>query len=80
MRSTTVDLSKFSIPHFRVPTIASIIGDMDQPLEHGPRTSDADGEEMEIVAQEAALMNLMEVERANISASPRSADIGAAVR
>ena len=80
MRSTTINLSKFSSPHFHIPTIASIIGDMDQPLEHGPRTSEADGVEMEIITQEAALTNIMDVERANISTSPRSAEIGAIVR
>ena len=36
VNSNVTDLSQFSIPNFRMPTIASIIGDMGQPLEHGP--------------------------------------------
>ena len=36
MTSTVGHLSRFSTPRFRVPTITSIIGDMDRPLDHGP--------------------------------------------
>ena len=32
---------RFTTPRFRVPTMASIIGDMDKPLEHGPTAEEA---------------------------------------
>ena len=34
--------SRFSAPNFRVPTIASIVGDMGEPLAHGLRGGDQD--------------------------------------
>ena len=46
-------MSRFSIPNFRVPTLASIVGDMDQSLEHGPSPEeDADAWEIESASQQ----------------------------
>lgn len=39
--------SKFSIPNFHVPTTASIVGDMGEPLEHGLSDIEDDRTEQE---------------------------------
>ena len=45
------------MPNFRVPTIASIVGDMDQPLEHGPSPEEADAWEIEGAAQQVEIVD-----------------------
>ena len=49
-------LSRHSVLNFRIPNIASIIGDMDQPLDHGPTLpTDEDAViEMDTAHREAA--------------------------
>ena len=42
-----------SFPNFRMPTISSVVGDMDQPLNHGPTTEEEVGKwDVETVPRE----------------------------
>ena len=59
--------SKFSSPRFRIPPVASIVGNMGQPLDHG-FDDENEGElnecEIEIIATESTLQNDTGVETA----------------
>lgn len=35
-------LSRFTVPNFQVPAIQTIVGNMGEPLEHGPRNNEVE--------------------------------------
>ena len=40
--TSAIDPARSFSLHFRLPTVATVIGDMDQPLEHGAMTDEGD--------------------------------------